>query len=239
MKDRTKGFIAGFLLCALLIGLGIPVGAATYKKAVEVYYRNIKVTVDSQEVTPKDAQGNKVEPFIMNGTTYLPVRGIAYALGMDVRWDNATSTVSLYTSGNGAVDEDSMVDKIDTGKVWRYEGDDGIIVFRFNPASLEFEGYTCPNDSDNMAPFRGTYTEIDGSLNLWYQWIFDDTGSTFHDVYGISFPAGRFSLTPVEGRSAISGEFGSDLIPFNVDKQTTASYLHELIDDLIAGERYW
>ena len=140
---------------------------------------------------------------------------------------------------NGAVDEDSMVDKIDTGKVWRYEGDNGIIVFRFNPASLEFEGYTCPNDSDNMAPFRGTYTEIDGSLNLWYRWIFDDTGSTFHDVYGISFPVGRFSLTPVEGRSAISEEFGSDLMPFNVDKQTTASYLHELIDDLIAGERYW
>ena len=81
MKERTKGFVAGFLLCALLIGLGIPVGAATYKKAVEVYYRDIKLTVDSQEVTPKDAQGNKVEPFIMNGTTYLPVRGIASALG--------------------------------------------------------------------------------------------------------------------------------------------------------------
>lgn len=33
MREKTKGFIAGFLLCALLIGLGIPVGAATYKKA--------------------------------------------------------------------------------------------------------------------------------------------------------------------------------------------------------------
>ena len=84
MKERTKGFIAGFLLCALLIGLGIPVGAATYKKAVEVYYRDIKVTVDSQEVTPKDAQGNKVEPFIMNGTTYLPVRGICFGNGRSV-----------------------------------------------------------------------------------------------------------------------------------------------------------
>lgn len=146
---------------------------------------------------------------------------------------------SACTPADGAVDEDSMVDKIDTDKVWRYEGDNGIIVFRFNPASLEFEGYTCQNDSDNMAPFRGTYTEIDGSLNLWYRWIFDDTGSTFHDVYGISFSVGRFSLAPVEGRSAISEEFGSDLMPFNVDKQTTASYLHGLIDDLIAGERYW
>ena len=45
--------------------------------------------------TPKDAAGNVVEPFIMNGTTYLPVRAVGEALGMSVNWDGNTHTVYL------------------------------------------------------------------------------------------------------------------------------------------------
>ena len=48
---------------------------------------------------PKDANGNTVEPFIIDGTTYLPVRAVSNALGLNVGWDDATSTVSL---GEGA-----------------------------------------------------------------------------------------------------------------------------------------
>ena len=44
-----------------------------------------------------DANGNYVEPFIIDGTTYLPVRGIASALGLNVGWDGATKTVLLTT----------------------------------------------------------------------------------------------------------------------------------------------
>lgn len=34
-----------------------------------------------------------VEPFTVNGTTYLPVRAIGEALGKDVKWDGETKTV--------------------------------------------------------------------------------------------------------------------------------------------------
>ena len=57
MKGKTKGFIAGFLLCALIVGAVIPASAAVYDKLMEVYYRDIKVTIDGKRLprrTPKD-----------------------------------------------------------------------------------------------------------------------------------------------------------------------------------------
>jgi hypothetical protein len=44
---------------------------------------------------PRDANGASVEPFTVNGTTYLPVRAIAEALGMEVSWDNGAKTVYI------------------------------------------------------------------------------------------------------------------------------------------------
>jgi hypothetical protein len=46
-------------------------------------------------VDPRDAVGASVEPFIVNGTTYLPVRAIAEALGMKVQWDNSSKSVYI------------------------------------------------------------------------------------------------------------------------------------------------
>ncbi len=70
---------------------------ASYRATVEVttVYKDIKLIVDDYEVIPKDANGNIVEPFIIDGTTYLPVRALANALGENVAWDAATSTVYI------------------------------------------------------------------------------------------------------------------------------------------------
>jgi hypothetical protein len=53
------------------------------------------LVVNGQEVTPRDVQGNVVEPFIFEGTTFLPVRAVAEALGQEVNWDGATNTVYI------------------------------------------------------------------------------------------------------------------------------------------------
>ncbi len=76
------------------------VGTALYT----LVYRGIKIILDGALITPRDASGNVVEPFIIDGTTYLPVRALSNALGFDVGWDNATSTVSISSgasSGGG------------------------------------------------------------------------------------------------------------------------------------------
>ena len=91
MKKRLQGLVAGVLIGATVAG-----GTALAKnisESISVVYRNIGLVVDGEEIVPKDANGNVVEPFIYNGTTYLPVRAIGQAFDKEVSWDGTTSTV--------------------------------------------------------------------------------------------------------------------------------------------------
>ena len=93
MNDKLKGAIAGLLLGATLTGS--VAFAKTGTETLDVWYNNIKLYVDGQRIDPKDTLGNPVEPFIINGTTYLPVRAVGEALGKEVNWDGNTSSVYL------------------------------------------------------------------------------------------------------------------------------------------------
>lgn len=66
-------------------------------------YDDIKITLRGEELKPSDVNGNYIEPFIIEGTTYLPVRGIASALGLTVGWDDKTKTVKLNEPQNSTV----------------------------------------------------------------------------------------------------------------------------------------
>ena len=93
MNEKIKGMIAGSLATLVLTG-GLTLAKTGVEKA-DLNYRDIKLKVNGVEVTPKDATGKVVEPFIIDGTTYLPVRAISEALGLKVQWDEAKSTVKL------------------------------------------------------------------------------------------------------------------------------------------------
>lgn len=80
-------------------GSGTP-AATNEKKTATIRYRDIKIVIDGQQITPKDSDGVVVEPFIYDGSTYLPIRAVAGALGLDVGWDGETSTVSLDSAEN-------------------------------------------------------------------------------------------------------------------------------------------
>lgn len=56
----------------------------------------IKLYVDNVLTELKDANGTVVKPFIKDGTTYVPLRGVSQALGCRVRWDGQARTVSVY-----------------------------------------------------------------------------------------------------------------------------------------------
>ena len=101
MKNRRRDFIAGMLTMALLIGLVGTAGATVGKRTAELDYNNIQIALDGKTITPKDVNGNIVEPFAINGTVYLPVRAVGNALGLGVGWEQSTSTVNLvHLSGN-------------------------------------------------------------------------------------------------------------------------------------------
>lgn len=87
-KTRIISVAAAFVVAA-----GSAVFAKQCTESIDVTYDNIKILIDGVEYTAKDVDGNAVEPFIYNGTTYLPVRGIANAFDKEVDWEPQTSTV--------------------------------------------------------------------------------------------------------------------------------------------------
>ena len=90
-----KKFLSGCLCTLVLVGLIGTAAATVGRKTVEVDYNDIKVTLDGEPVALVDANGSAVEPFAISGTTYLPVRAVSSALGLEVNWNAATSTVEL------------------------------------------------------------------------------------------------------------------------------------------------
>ncbi len=91
---RLKDFTAGAILTAVIVG-GVTVGyAKVAQTSIPVTYNNIKVTVDGKQLVTEK------EPFIYDGTTYLPVRAVGEAVGKTVGWDGKTNTVTLSSTGN-------------------------------------------------------------------------------------------------------------------------------------------
>ena len=109
MKNKLKGMLVG-LLVGLIFSGTVLASVSVIKK--ELHYNNIKITLDGNEVKPTGADGSYVEPFIIDGVTYLPVRGIANALNLGVDWDGNTNTVILSTE-NSFDDKSSDVDDLE------------------------------------------------------------------------------------------------------------------------------
>lgn len=94
LKNQSRGFMLGVLTMLLVFSLTAGAYAASQQQAT-LSYNDIQIKLDGAEIVPTDANGNLVEPFIIDGTTYLPVRAIADALDLDIAWDGETSTVLL------------------------------------------------------------------------------------------------------------------------------------------------
>ncbi|MDR1247214.1 MAG: copper amine oxidase N-terminal domain-containing protein [Clostridiales Family XIII bacterium] len=71
-------------------------------------FDDIKIFINDEEISPKDAAGNAVEPFIVSGTTYLPVRAVAEAFGLTVSWNAATKSVYIGEQPEATAAADSV-----------------------------------------------------------------------------------------------------------------------------------
>ncbi|NLM50169.1 MAG: copper amine oxidase N-terminal domain-containing protein, partial [Clostridiaceae bacterium] len=72
--------------------------------ASDIVFNDIKIMIDGQMLDAKDAQGNKVEPFIIDGTTYLPVRAVSEAFSLKVEYDEKTKTAYIGSITNRETD---------------------------------------------------------------------------------------------------------------------------------------
>lgn len=118
MNKKRIQKIALAVVCLLAFSC-TAVGASTVAKNITVYYRDIQIVVDGIKENPN------AEPFIYNGTTYLPVRAVSEALGERVEWDGTNNTVYI---GEQPGEKQYLVDvcpPYDTYSAMLYEGKDG------------------------------------------------------------------------------------------------------------------
>ena len=93
---KNKKFIKVITITTLIATIFCTsVFAKQITETISVIYDNIKIIIDGSQLHPTDVNGNTVEPFIYNGTTYLPVRAIANAFNKEVGWNPETMTVTL------------------------------------------------------------------------------------------------------------------------------------------------
>ena len=100
INRRWKDILLGAVGMALVSCMVVPALAYTGTRNEALTYRDIKVELEGTRLTLRDGDGTVVEPFIIDGTTYLPVRAVAEALGLDVTWNGQTGVVAL-TTGSG------------------------------------------------------------------------------------------------------------------------------------------
>ena len=91
---QARGFLLGMLTMALLMGMLVPAVAATTKKTITVS-GDVTIFVDGVEMKPTDVNGNPVETFLYNGTTYVPLRAVSQYLGKAVKWDGSKRSVYI------------------------------------------------------------------------------------------------------------------------------------------------
>ncbi|OBZ14501.1 hypothetical protein A8L34_11250 [Bacillus sp. FJAT-27264] len=103
MQIKKSVFVSSLVVSGLVFG-AIGVGASNgIQKIQAALNSNIKFIVNGSSWTPKDNNGQKLSALVYNGTTYLPLRSTAEALGVELGWNNATQTITL-TSGDGGND---------------------------------------------------------------------------------------------------------------------------------------
>lgn len=80
------------------------VAASGLSERVDAYVnKEIKVEMDGNVLVMQNADGSMIYPVIYNDRTYLPMRAIAQALGIQVNWDLDTMTVTLTEEANTTV----------------------------------------------------------------------------------------------------------------------------------------
>ena len=96
MFKQWKGFLSGIIFTLAVIVLSGAVFAAAAGTSITVYYDNIKILLNGREIDTKDINGNNAEPFIYNGSAYVPVRAVSEALNNIVEWDADSKNVLIY-----------------------------------------------------------------------------------------------------------------------------------------------
>lgn len=93
MRNKTKVLIM-VLVMAIMMTTAVYAGVELGRSEVTATMcPDVGIVLKNETLTLKDANGDIVSPIIYQGTTYLPIRAISEAQGLEVGWDGDTTTV--------------------------------------------------------------------------------------------------------------------------------------------------
>jgi len=166
MKNfNGKSFFMGLIIGVLAFS-GIAVAfAASYNVNLEATYRDIKVYIDDQSIDYTASNGAYAEPFIINGTTYIPLRLFSEKLGQQVQWDDQTSSIFIGSHTQIPADADIIAKVYDFAlknqaypedEYYRYERNqsDAEILLNADPACV-IGVPVCPINKETGEPDSG------------------------------------------------------------------------------------
>lgn len=94
--EKLRWFLAGITVSALCVSFIVPAVAAVSGKNITIY-PGVTLYMNDKKFTATDSDGNAVDAFVYNGTTYLPVRAVSKLLDVPVQWEGSTRSVYLGT----------------------------------------------------------------------------------------------------------------------------------------------
>lgn len=203
-KTRTvHTFLAGVLVTLLVVAM-IPPALAAAGKTVTIW-PGINVYIDDQKLDAKDVNGKPVEIFTYNGTTYLPVRAIAEALGQNVQWDGKTQ--SVYIGQHGA----SSTPTVWLTQMDHFAGDGHVRTADKDQDNTGATRYNCFTENfDRTYLLNGQYSRLSGVLYQRYDCrSWPTRGKAYLEIYGDG--------NLLYSKTFESGETGIMPIPFDLD----------------------
>ena len=88
-----KRLIAASLMLAMFTGSAYAV--SSYTKTINVEY-GVSLSINGQTPTLTDVNGKTVQPFVYDGTTYVPIRAVSDNLGHRIEYFSSSDTAMLY-----------------------------------------------------------------------------------------------------------------------------------------------
>jgi hypothetical protein len=104
MNNKKFRKIAILVAVMMLVMSFSSTGFASWlDQTIKASYRNITVFVNGIQKQARTAQGTVIEPFIVDGTTYVPLRGISEMLGYQVTFNPTTYRIDITGSDTTAL----------------------------------------------------------------------------------------------------------------------------------------
>lgn len=135
MKKFIRVLIVLTVVMTLLMSTAL---GDTITKTIEVVYNSVNLTVNGQKIA--------ADNILYNGTTYVPLRAVADALGKEVGWDQATMTASINDKGTVVTKPiDSSAETLSQKNAVK-KAEEYLSIMSFSKSGLvkqlEFEGFS-------------------------------------------------------------------------------------------------